>query len=123
MTGPGRRPDALPPGVAALDEAAVAPLVPVRPETGHKSTFGTLLAVCGSLDWAGAALLSGSAALRAGAGLVTLAVPASLQPVIAGRVPELMTMGLPETEAFMVCLLYTSPSPRDLSTSRMPSSA
>ena len=58
--------------------------------------------VCGSLDWAGAALLAGSAALRAGAGLVTLAVPASLQPVIAGRVPELMTMGLPETEPWVV---------------------
>jgi NAD(P)H-hydrate epimerase len=61
-----------------------------------------VLAVAGSLDWTGAALLCGTAALRTGAGLVTLAVPASLQAVLAGRVPELMTMGLPETEAFVV---------------------
>jgi len=53
--------------------------------------------VCGSLDWLGAAILAGTAALRTGAGLVTLSVPASLQPIIAGRVPELITMGLPET--------------------------
>ena len=95
MTPPARR-LALPDGVGPLDEAAVAPLVPARPETGHKGTFGTLVAVCGSLDHLGAALLAGGAALRAGAGLVVLAVPASLQPIAAGRIPELITMGLPE---------------------------
>jgi NAD(P)H-hydrate epimerase len=52
--------------------------------------------VCGSLDYAGAALLAGTAAARAGAGLVVLAVPASLQALFAGRVPELVTLGLPE---------------------------
>ena len=97
MTGTPARRVARPDGVGSLDEASVAGLVPTRPEAGHKGTFGTLLAVCGSLDFAGAALLAGSAALRAGAGLVVLAVPATLQPVVAGRVPELITMGLPET--------------------------
>lgn len=91
-----------PDGVAPLDEASVAPLVPARPEDGHKGTFGTLLAVCGSLDFTGAALLAGAAALRTGAGLVVLAVPASLQPIVAGRVPELITLGLPETVPFEV---------------------
>jgi NAD(P)H-hydrate epimerase len=85
-----------------LDASLVAPYLPDRPPTGHKGTFGHVLAVAGSLDWTGAALLSGAAALRTGAGLVTLAVPASLQPVVAGRVPELMTMALPETEPFVV---------------------
>jgi NAD(P)H-hydrate epimerase len=75
----------------------VAPYLPVRDERGHKGTFGTLLAVCGSLDYTGAALLAGAAALRAGAGLVILCVPASLQPIVAGRIPELITLGLPET--------------------------
>lgn len=89
-----------PAGVARIDEASVAPLVPARPEDGHKGTFGTVLAVCGSLDLAGAALLAGGAALRTGAGIVVLAVPASLQPVVAGRIPELITMGLPETAPF-----------------------
>jgi len=89
-----------PDGVGPLDDASVAGLVPVRPEDGHKGTFGTLLAVCGSLDFTGAALLAGAAALRTGAGLVVLAVPASLQPIVAGRIPELITMGLPETAPF-----------------------
>jgi NAD(P)H-hydrate epimerase len=91
-----------PPAPERLDAALVAPFLPDRPPTGHKGTFGHVLAVAGSLDWTGAALLCGSAALRAGSGLVTLAVPASLQPVVAGRVPELMTMALPEREPFEV---------------------
>lgn len=90
------------PAPVRLDASLVAPFLPDRPASGHKGTFGHVLAVAGSLDWTGAALLSGSAALRAGAGLVTLAVPASLQPVVAGRVAELMTMALPETEPFIV---------------------
>ena len=69
---------------------------PPRPADSHKGSFGTLVCVCGSLDYAGAALLCGTAAARAGAGLVALAVPATLQPLFAGRVPELITLGLPE---------------------------
>jgi ADP-dependent NAD(P)H-hydrate dehydratase / NAD(P)H-hydrate epimerase len=90
------------PTAIRLDAALVAGFVPERPADGHKGTFGAVLAIAGSLDWTGAALLAGTAALRAGAGLVTLAVPASLQPVIAGRVPELMTLGLPETEPWTI---------------------
>ncbi len=82
--------------IAPIDDARVAALLPPRDPAGHKGSFGTVLAVCGSLDYAGAGLLAASAALRAGAGLAILAVPASLQPVIAGRVPELVTWGLPE---------------------------
>jgi NAD(P)H-hydrate epimerase len=81
-----------------LDASLVAPFLPDRPADGHKGTFGHVLAVAGSLEWAGAALLTGRAALRMGAGLTTLALPASLQPMLVGRVPELMTIGLPETE-------------------------
>lgn len=82
-----------------LDAATCAALLPDRPLDGHKGTFGTLLCVCGSLDYAGAALLCGLGAARAGAGLVALAVPAALQPVVAGRVPELVTYALPEQPA------------------------
>jgi NAD(P)H-hydrate epimerase len=81
-----------------IDAASCAPLVPTRDPDGHKGTFGTLVCICGSLDYAGAALLSGTAAARAGAGLVALAVPASLQRVFAGRVPDLVTLGLPEKD-------------------------
>ncbi len=86
-------------GVQAIDAASCAALVPQRDPNGHKGTFGTVVCICGSLDYAGAALLSGTAALRTGAGLVALAVPASLQTLFAGRVPELVTLGLPETES------------------------
>jgi ADP-dependent NAD(P)H-hydrate dehydratase / NAD(P)H-hydrate epimerase len=84
---------------ASIDAATCAALLPKRPADGHKGSFGTLLCVCGSLDYAGAALLAGVGAARAGAGLVILAVPAALQPVIAGRVPELVTVALPEQPA------------------------
>ncbi len=79
-----------------LDEAYATRLVPQRDRRGHKGTFGRVSVVAGSFDYAGAALMSGSAALRAGAGLVSLWLPASLRAVLAGRVPELITRALPE---------------------------
>ncbi|MBA2254364.1 MAG: NAD(P)H-hydrate dehydratase, partial [Chloroflexi bacterium] len=79
-----------------LDDRVVAPLLPVRDARGHKGSFGTLLAVAGSLDYLGAALLVALAGARAGAGMVCLAVPRSLQPLVAGRVLEAITIGLPE---------------------------
>ena len=89
-------------GITFIDEAAAAALLPARERRGHKGTFGRVVAVAGSLDYAGAALMAGSAALRAGSGLVTICVPASLQPVIAGRVPELITHGLPESAPYAI---------------------
>ena len=85
------------PGPAQLDDRTIAALLPFREPRGHKGTFGRLLVVAGSLDYAGAALLVARSAGRAGAGLIRLAVPASLQPVVAGRVMEATTMGLPES--------------------------
>ena len=81
---------------AIMDDALAAELLPERPARAHKGTFGRLLVIAGSLDYAGAALLAASAAARAGAGLVVLAMPASLQPLFAGRVLEVTTLPLPE---------------------------
>ncbi len=81
-----------------LDDASVAALLPERPVRGHKGTFGKLLVIAGSLDFAGAALLVCRAAGRTGAGLVTLAVPESLQPLFAAKVVEATTMALPEDD-------------------------
>ena len=81
-----------------LDDKTVAGLLPTRPVRGHKGTFGKLLVIAGSLDYAGAALLVCRAAGRAGAGLVTLAVPESLQPLFAAKVVEATTMSLPEDD-------------------------
>jgi hydroxyethylthiazole kinase-like uncharacterized protein yjeF len=85
--------------VAELTDDLLAGLVPVRDPRGHKGTHGHLLIVAGSLDYAGAALLVARAAGRAGAGLIRLAVPASLQSLFAGRVVEATTLGLPEQAA------------------------
>ena len=89
---------AVPPGSTLLDDDAMARLLPEREKRGHKGTFGKLLVVAGSLDYAGAALLVCRAAGRAGAGLVTLAVPESLQPLFAAKVVEATTMALPEDD-------------------------
>ena len=81
-----------------MNDRAAAGLLPERPARGHKGTFGKVLAIAGSLDYAGAALLVCRAAGRAGAGLVTLAVPESLQPLFAAKVVEATTMALPEDD-------------------------
>jgi len=86
------------PGVPVVDDQSAAALLPARPPRAHKGTFGKLLVIAGSLDYAGAALLVCRAAGRAGAGLVTLAVPESLQPLFAAKVVEATTMGLPEDD-------------------------
>jgi len=100
-TTPSGGPEAtvpFPDGATKLDDAFVSALLPERPARGHKGSFGKLLIIAGSLDYAGAALLVARAAGRAGAGLVTLAVPESLQPIFAAKVVEATTMALPEDD-------------------------
>src|SRR5947207_5734279 len=79
-----------------LEEADVARHFPPRARDTHKGTYGHLLVVAGSVGKTGAAALAGHAALRAGAGLVTVATAASQQPVVAGLVLEAMTAPLAE---------------------------
>lgn len=88
----------LPAGATLLDDDIAAALVPSRPARGHKGTFGKLLVIAGSLDYAGSALLVCRAAGRTGAGLVTLAVPETLQPLFAAKIVEATTMALPEDD-------------------------
>lgn len=70
------------------DDELIAEILPDRPSDAHKGTFGTALIVAGSLNYPGAALLAGKAAYRAGAGLVQMAVPAPVQAMLAGGLPE-----------------------------------
>lgn len=74
-------------------------LVPTRARDAHKGAFGHVLVVAGSRGKTGAAHLAASGALRCGAGLVTVATPRSVQPVVATLGPEYMTEGLDETAA------------------------
>ncbi|MBW1982719.1 MAG: NAD(P)H-hydrate dehydratase [Deltaproteobacteria bacterium] len=91
--------EAAPPPMVVLDEAEVASLVQPRPMTSHKGSFGHVLVVAGSVGKSGAAAMTGLGAARAGAGLVTVAVPASLNPVLEVKLTEVMTEPLPETPA------------------------
>ncbi|MEO6349998.1 MAG: NAD(P)H-hydrate dehydratase [Candidatus Limnocylindrales bacterium] len=80
-----------------LDAESCRGLLPHRDPEAHKFTFGRVTAVCGSIDYAGAAYLVALAAARGGAGLVAMAVPESLKPIFAGRLPEAILVGLPQT--------------------------
>lgn len=73
----------------------VRDLLPKRPLDSHKGTFGTALVIAGSVNYTGAALLSGKAAYRAGAGLVTLAVPIPIHTALAGHFTEATWLLLP----------------------------
>lgn len=75
----------------------LASVFPPRKPDAHKGDFGHVLIIGGSLGKAGAAAMAGMAALAAGAGLVTVACPRSVQPTVASFAPELMTEALPET--------------------------
>ena len=75
----------------------VAPLLAPRPRDSNKGMYGHVLVVGGSLGKAGAAAMAGFSALRAGAGLVTVATPRSVLATVAGFHPELMTEPLEET--------------------------
>ncbi len=68
-----------------------------RPLDSHKGSFGRVLAVCGSYGMAGAALLCARGALRSGAGLLELAVPRSVYPLLASALPEAVFRPVAET--------------------------
>ncbi|MBI2217890.1 MAG: NAD(P)H-hydrate dehydratase [Candidatus Rokubacteria bacterium] len=80
-----------------LEPDDVARHFPPRRREAHKGDFGRLLIVAGSVGKTGAAALAARAAMRSGAGLVTVAAPASQQPVVAALLLEAMTEPVPET--------------------------
>jgi NAD(P)H-hydrate epimerase len=90
--------------VELLTVSDVAPLLPHRQRSAHKGNFGHLLVIAGSEGYTGAPILTAHAAARAGAGLVTLAVPRNIYPIVAGNCPpEIMPRpfdGVPDTAGF-----------------------
>jgi len=77
------------------------PQLPVRTREAHKGDFGRVLVIAGSRGMIGAACLTANAALRAGAGLVKLAVPSSVWDVAASKLTCVMTAGFPDTTGGM----------------------
>jgi NAD(P)H-hydrate epimerase len=75
-------------GVWRLAPHEVAARLPARPDDSHKGTYGKVLVIAGSGRYIGAAYLSGAAAVRTGAGLVTLALPRHALAALAGRSVE-----------------------------------
>ncbi len=75
-----------------------------RDPSANKGTFGHALLAAGSRGKTGAAVLAATGALRVGAGLVTVATPQSVLPIVAMPLPEMMTHPLAETEAQTVSL-------------------
>ena len=85
------------PQIELLTRDQMRPLLQPRAPDAHKGDFGRVLVVAGSVGKAGAAVLCGQGAMRAGAGLVTVAAPRSCQQTIAAHAAEYMTEGLDET--------------------------
>lgn len=73
-------------------------LLPARPLNANKGTFGKLMVIAGSINYVGAAYLACEAAMRSGTGLVTLATPASLQPMLAAKLTETTWLPLDESQ-------------------------
>jgi ADP-dependent NAD(P)H-hydrate dehydratase / NAD(P)H-hydrate epimerase len=81
-----------------IEPEEIARALPLRRRDAHKGSFGHVLVVAGSAGKSGAGAMASQAALRIGAGLVTLALPSSLNDAMEAKLDEVMTEPLPETE-------------------------
>ena len=84
--------------LSRLEASDVAPLFASRESTAHKGDYGHVLVVGGSRSKPGAVLMAGMAAMRAGAGLVTVATASGATAAVVGDTPELMTQPVDELE-------------------------
>jgi len=85
-----------------LDSNLAVTLLPKRLKDVHKGSCGKILVIAGSRGMTGAASLAAMSALKAGAGLVTLAVPESLNSIFEVKLTEVMTAPLPEIKTGII---------------------
>ncbi len=86
-------------GLRLLEERDLAGLLPARRRVSHKGSYGRVLLWAGSPGMAGAAAICATAALRTGAGLVTVACPEAVMPVVQMLCPCATCLPLPMTDA------------------------
>jgi NAD(P)H-hydrate epimerase len=101
-----------------MSEEELVPLLPVRAAESHKGDYGHVLVVAGSEGKSGAAILTARGAMRAGAGLVTVAAPAPVLPIIEAASVESMGVALPLVEGSLgeeaVAVLVTAAGGKDV---------
>ncbi|ACI20172.1 YjeF family protein [Thermodesulfovibrio yellowstonii DSM 11347] len=83
--------------ISLIEREFALSLMPPRPKYSHKTRYGHVFVIAGSTGKTGAAMMTAKAALRAGSGLVTMAVPAALKVVFQSKVLEEMILPLPCT--------------------------
>ena len=83
--------------LSLMTDSNMCPLLPLRSPDAHKGSFGKTMVVAGSRNYIGAAYLAGSAATRSGSGLVTIALPASIQTAVASKAIEPTYLPLAES--------------------------
>jgi NAD(P)H-hydrate epimerase len=104
-----------PTGARVLDREWVSNLIPERLKASHKGENGSVLVVAGSRRYRGAAVLAAMAALRAGAGLVTVASVPDVCDAVAAQLPEVILLPLPECDgaiAAEACPILLEQTPR-----------
>lgn len=88
-----------------IDWEYVRQWLPQRPAESDKNTYGRVLAICGSRDYIGAPYFAAQAAVRTGSGIVTLALPRSIYPIVAQKLNEPTFLPQEEDEQGHICTL------------------
>lgn len=102
-----------PPAIRRITpEQAIAHLPLVRPAATHKYKMGHVLLICGSRRYAGGALLAALGARASGVGMLSIAVPATLKPILTAQLPEALVWGCDESDTGVIAQL---PAEIDLS--------
>jgi hydroxyethylthiazole kinase-like uncharacterized protein yjeF len=101
--------------VKRITRASALSTLPLpRPQVTHKYKEGHLLLICGSRRYSGGAILTALGARASGVGMLSIAVPESLKPIMVGHLPEALVIGCPETESGAIAKLQI-PEETDIS--------
>jgi ADP-dependent NAD(P)H-hydrate dehydratase / NAD(P)H-hydrate epimerase len=98
------------PSIKRITKTTALSTLPLpRPSVTHKYKEGHLLLICGSRRYSGGAILTGLGARASGVGMLSIAVPESLKPIMTAQLPEALIIGCPETESGAIAQLQLPP--------------